>query len=132
MRLHSHRHLLTDGQNWVQGSRWVLKNHRNPLAAQLPHFSLRPPHQFPPLKYHGTTCDPPWWVKQPYQGKSSNRFAGTRFTYKAKYLAPFEREGYAIHRLDRASAGFEMRAQIAHLKQRLGHRRSLGLNWSRN
>jgi hypothetical protein len=117
MRLHRLDHLGVDAQDRVQRHHRVLENHRDAVAAKLPHLLIRQLREVLALEQDLAGDDAAGRIDQPHHRKAGDRLARSGFPHKPEHLAAGHGEGDIVHRLHHASAGEEMGAEVADLER---------------
>ena len=93
--------LRADPVQRVQRGHRLLKDHRDPVAAQAPHRLFGEAHEFAPLE-PDRAADPRALGREAHQRQRRHRLAGARFADHAEALALVEAEGRAVDDADRA------------------------------
>ena len=126
MRLQREAHLCRDRQHRIKHAHWVLKHHRDALAAQRTQLLWRKTDQFLPGELHRTADDAAGRIDQSEDGKPRDALARARLADQPDDLASRHIERDAVNRLHDARAREEMSLEVADLEQ--AHRLSLGLS----
>ena len=124
-------HLRADRQDGVQRRRRVLEHHGDLPPAHAPELAGRQADELASAQAHGAGHDPPGRIDEAEEREAGHALARARLAHEPEHLALLQREGDAVDRLRDARARREMGREVAHDEQRLAHRLSLGLNWSR-
>ena len=118
MNLQGLHHLLADGQHRIERGHRLLENHRDVAAALLAHLLLGEVEQVLPFEQDLALRHPAGLGEQAHDGERGYRFAAAGFPDHGNDLAPIDRIGDALDRVDRAAGGLEPHVQVADLKQR--------------
>ncbi|MNH95957.1 hypothetical protein D3C73_486110 [compost metagenome] len=127
--------LRADAKHRVQRHHRVLENHGNGLATDLPQLVRLKADQFAAFKLDRALDDPAGFIDQADNREAGDRLSRSGFPDKAENLTGGQREGDAVDCLDLAPCAREPGAKIGDFQKWcsgfFGHRRSLGLSWSR-
>jgi hypothetical protein len=108
---------LADGEDWVEGRRRVLEDHRDALTPHLP--QLVPSHleDILPLEVDFATRDAGWRHGQDAQdGLHRRRFAAAGLANQADLLPAVHGEIHPVQDFEGASVDVEMNVQILDLQ----------------
>ena len=131
MRVDGELHLLSDGQHRIERRNRVLKDHRDISAPARSQIGVRQLGQFHAIQLDRPFDNPSRRIDQTEKRKPGHCLARPAFPDKPQNLTRSQIKRDPINRFHNACAGEEMGAQVADAEDRIAHRRSLGLNWSR-
>src|SRR5882724_6136047 len=90
--------LLADGENRVERSHWILKDHRHVVAAHTAHLGVGKLQKVATLKKNLTGDDFSRRRYQPHDRKSRDRFSATAFADQPKQFSTIEIETDTLDR----------------------------------
>ena len=124
MPVQAHRlgDLPADAEDRVERGHWVLEDHRDPVAAELLHASLRQVRELDPVEAHRPVDDPSRGLQQSHDAERGDRLPAPGLADDAEDLAGTNVERDALDGLDGAAARREVGVQVADLQQRLAQR----------
>ncbi|MNU85977.1 hypothetical protein D3C71_757310 [compost metagenome] len=119
--------LVADRQRRIEARHRLLKDHRDPVAANIAHFSLRQGCQLLALELH-RSFDPAGLGRiKPHDRHRGNALAGTGFTHQGQRLARMNIEGHVAHDGKPDALAVERGFQARHGHHRCAHGRVLFL-----
>src|SRR2546428_5177068 len=107
-------YLHADGEDRIERGHRVLQDHRDLAPADLLHLGLALRQQILAVEANLAAHDARGRPRhEADDAQARHALAGARLTDEAECFALVEREGHAVHRLDRSPAGDDVRAEIA-------------------
>jgi hypothetical protein len=113
--------LIADREHRIQRRHRLLKDHRDPVAADLPHLRRRQREQILSRVLDLPAGDLSRRRRdEAHHRQRRHALAAARLADHAERLLRQDLERHAIHRANRAGVGTELRDQVTDLEQRLG------------
>jgi hypothetical protein len=111
------RDLVAHAEHRVEGCGGLLEDHRDVVAAHLPHLVIGERGQVPAVEAHLALHDPPWVAHQAHDRERGDALARAGLADDAQGFAAAHREVHAVHGLHHAVLGEEVGFQPLHLQQ---------------
>src|SRR3954466_1488612 len=94
------RNLLSDGEDWIQRSHRVLKDHRYVVAAGRAHLGIRELQQILSIEKNLARDDLSGWRYQSHDRQRRDRFTAAAFTDQSQQFSGIEIKTHPIDRAD--------------------------------
>ncbi len=111
MQAQSFGNLLADRKDGIERSHWVLKDHRDVVAAHVAHRGIRQFQQVAVIKENFTRYDLSRRRDQTHDRKRGHRLAAAALSDQAEQFTTVEIEADAINRAHQSGTRREMRFQ---------------------
>src|SRR6185312_14277389 len=112
--------LLADGVDRIQRRHWILKDHRDVVAANLAHLSVRQLQKILAVEGDLSANNLPRRRNQSHDGKRGYRLTATRFANEPEQFTRVEIETHTVDRTHQPGTRRKMRLEIFDFKQ-VGH-----------
>ena len=112
--------LVADPHHRVERGHRLLEDHRDAIAADLPHLGLVELEQIGAFEHHGAADDPARRIgHQPHDRQRGHALAAAGFADDRERLAAANHERNVVDRLEQPRIGEEHRVQVLHVENRL-------------